>query len=87
MSTFVVEHVSLGPKALSTALSAHKRSGVLVNSAVNFQILLLAEAFTTTRKLTAERLSPIVLVHVRSQTDPALEAFPAPREGACEADF
>ncbi len=87
MSTFVVEHVSLGPKALSTALSAHERSRVLVNSAVNLQILLLAKAFATSRKLTAERLSPIVLVHVGSQTDLALEALLAPREGACEADF
>ena len=87
MSTFVIKHVSLGPKALSTALSAHERSGVLVNSAMNLQILLLAEAFTTSRKLTAEGLSPIVLMHVGPQTDLAHKALLAPGEGAREADF
>ncbi len=87
VSAFVIKHVSLGSKAFPTALSTHERSGVLVNSAVNLQILLFAKTFATGRKLAPEWLSPIVLMHVGSQTDFALEALRAPREGAWEADL
>jgi hypothetical protein len=84
MPTFVVEHVSLGPETLAAALGADKGPGILVDSAMDFQILLLTERLATGGELALERLCPIVLVHVGPQTNLALKALLTPWEGAHE---
>ena len=52
--SFVVLHITLCPKALSTVLGTCKGARIGVNSHVNFQVLLLTERRKTVRKLAFE---------------------------------
>lgn len=52
--SFVVLHITLCPKALSTVLGTCKGTRIGVNSHVNFQVLLLTERRKTVRKLAFE---------------------------------
>lgn len=80
----MVLHVALRVEALSTAQRARKRPLIRVDSHMNFQVLLLAERPIATREGTPERLSPVVLVHVRPQANLPVEDFPAASVAADE---
>lgn len=77
----MVVHVSLRPKALE-ALRAGKRSFILMNPLVDLQVLLFGEPFGARRKRASIRLSTVMNVHVRFQTNTTIKILTAALEWA-----
>ena len=75
----MVVHISLRAKA-STALRTDKWTLVVVDSHVDFQVLLFRKSLGAIRKLAHERLCTIVDVHVRLEAHGAFEDLVAARE-------
>ena len=84
MSAHVVKHISFRPKAFPAAVGASKGSSILMNPAMNVQILLLTESLSTAWKGTFVRLCPIMEVRVGIESDFTAENFFTAREGAGE---
>ena len=55
-----------------------------MNSAVDFEVLFLAECLAAGGKLALEGLGTIVQMHVRTKSDPAQEGLAAAWERACK---
>jgi len=63
MSTLVVKHVAFRAKRPVTVyLIADEGSGILMDTAMYFEVLLLTEALATGGKLALKGLSPIMKV-------------------------
>jgi hypothetical protein len=74
MPTFMVFHVALGAEALSTVLMrADEGSLVIVDPAVNVEVLLFAEGFFAAQECAFKGLCAEMHVHVGIEADSTAE--------------
>ena len=84
----MIKHVAFGRERLVAALFvADEGSDIIMNPAMDLQVLFLAETLAAGRKLALEGLSPVMKVQVCSEADTAFEVFVAAWERAHEGGF
>ena len=64
VTPFVVLHIALSPETLAASLGADEGALHLMNSYVDFKVVLPAEYLQTTSKLALERLVAQMYVHM-----------------------
>lgn len=75
VAPLVVTHVALGPETFAATLWAGEWSLIPMDSHMDLQILLLTECLRARGERTLVGLSPVVQVHVRTQSYPPRKHF------------
>lgn len=84
----MIKHVASGPERFVAAFFvADEGSGILMNPAMDLEVLLLTETLATGGKLAQKGLSPVMQMRVRTQADPAQEGLVAAWEQTGEGGF